>query len=165
LTSADLGPSGEDSPSQGREFALHVTNDSSRTLALPRSPDFGWRVDILNKKVWKLKAEGGPVRRINPTDEHLIAASAPATGSAAAQASAVGSAALPDSAQMVEIPPAQAQDFRFYLPAADPVLRPDAGLTTLKLTVYWAAPAELAQSNRSTPTCGLAAEWVVTMRP
>jgi hypothetical protein len=162
LTSTALGLSGEESPSQGRGFSLHVVNESARTLALPRSPDFGWRVETREKSGWKLKAEGGPVRRVNATDVHLVVSSV-SDRRAIREPVPVGSQEA--STDMVEIAPARAQDFRFFLPEADPALRPEARLTTLKLTVYWAAPAGLAQNNRAVPACALAAEWVVTMRP
>jgi hypothetical protein len=71
LTSASLGPSGEDSPSQGRGFAIHIMNGSMVPIVLPAYPEFGWRVETLEKKGWKLKSEGGPVRRVRDTDPHL----------------------------------------------------------------------------------------------
>ncbi|MGC2211049.1 MAG: hypothetical protein WA532_13155 [Candidatus Korobacteraceae bacterium] len=37
-------------------------------------------------------------------------------------------------------------------------------LTTLKLTVYWAAPADLAQSNHNVPLCSFAGEWDVKIQ-
>jgi hypothetical protein len=184
LVSAALGLSSDDSPEQGRGYAIHVMNHSSRPLVLPRSPIFGWRIETLEKKNWKLQAEGGPVRRVSSQDEHIIAlapaagseaipASAPAAGSAALPASApaapapaAGSAALPVAVpDLMVIQPAQSADFRFHLPQAEPEIRPGSGLTTLKLSVYWAASAEMAQSNRTLPPCAIQADWVVTLSP
>ena len=70
------------------------------------------------------------------------------------------------SGAMVQIPPTHAFEFSFFLPGAEPALRPDPGvmLTTLRLTVYWAAPASLAQSNRDVPLCSLAGEWDVKIQ-
>jgi hypothetical protein len=147
LTSATLSLTGEENPDQGRGFALHVMNRSARTLAMPSTPDFGWRVETLEKKGWTLMAEGGPVRRVSSSDPHLAVASQSVSG------------------PMLQIAPTQSQNFRFFLPSADAALRPEARLlTTLRLTVYWAASAELAQSNRDVPPCAVAAEWIVTLQ-
>ena len=151
LTSAQLGLSGEESPDQGRGYSFQVANNSTRTIAMPGTPGFGWRVETLQKNGWKLKAEGGPVRLVTTsgrTDPHVAV-----TG---------GSASI----SMVQIAPTHAFDYSFFLPGAEAALRPDPGvmLTTLKLTVYWAAPADLAQSNRGVPLCSLAGEWDVKIQ-
>ncbi len=118
---------------------------------MPGTPGFGWRVETLQKNGWKLKAEGGPVRLLTTSgrsDPHVAV-----TGS-------------PPPVAMVRIAPTHAFDFSFFLPGAEAALRPDPGvmLTTLKLTVYWAAPANLAQSNRDVPLCSLSGEWDVKIR-
>jgi hypothetical protein len=151
LASATLGLSGEESPNKGRGYSIQVLNNSHRTLAIPSPPVFGWRVDTLVKNRWKLKAEGGPVRLLTTSgssDPHLAV-----TGQSA-------------SGPMVQIAPTHAFDFDFFLPEAEAALRADPGatLSTLKLSVYWAAPANLAQSNHDVPVCALAAEWVVKMQ-
>ena len=105
LTSASLGRSGEDSPTDGRGFAIHIMNGSAIPIALPSYPEFGWRVETLQKKGWKLKAEGGPVRRVRGSDPHLITIGEPGTG------------------PMVHIAPGFARDYRFFLPGADRALR------------------------------------------
>src|SRR6266540_6188134 len=125
LTSASLGPSGEDSPTEGRGFAIHIMNGSTTPIILPAYPEFGWRVETLEKKGWKLKSEGGPVRRVRQTDPHL----------AIVGQSGVG--------PMVQIAPDFARDYRFFLPEADQALRHEGKLTTLRLSVYWAASAEM----------------------
>jgi hypothetical protein len=150
LASATLGLSGEESPDKGRGYSIQVANNSHRTLAMPGSPAFGWRVETLRKNGWKLKAEGGPVRLLTTdgaSDPHMAV-----TGRSG-------------SASIVQIPPTHAHDFDFFLPGAEAALRSDPGVTvtTLKLTVYWAAPADLAQSNRDVPACALSAAWVVKM--
>ncbi|MGC2211050.1 MAG: hypothetical protein WA532_13160 [Candidatus Korobacteraceae bacterium] len=74
LTSAQLGLSGEESPDQGRGYSFQVANNSTRTIAMPGTPGFGWRVETLQKNGWKLKAEGGPVRLVTTsgrTDPHV----------------------------------------------------------------------------------------------
>jgi hypothetical protein len=151
LTSAQLGLSGEESPDKGRGYSIQVANHSARTIAMPATPGLGWRVDTLVKDSWKLKAEGGPVRLLTTsglTDPHMAV-----TGPSASDA-------------LVQIPPGQAFDFDFFLPEAEAALRPDPGalLTTLKLSVYWAAPANLVQQNREVPLCSLAAQWDVKIQ-
>jgi hypothetical protein len=146
LTTAAAITTGKVSETKGHEFTIRVSNNSKRTIALPRSPVFGWRVETLHKKDWRLKAEGGPVRRISATDEHIVA-----TGH-------------PESLPLVEISPGGWRDFDVFLPEAEPALRPESRRSTFKLTIYWAASADLAQSNRSVPPCALAPEWVVSMQ-
>jgi hypothetical protein len=151
LTSTSFGLSGEESPDKGRGYTIQVTNNSRRTIAMPATPGFGWRVETLVKSDWKLKAEGGPVRFLSTSgtsDPHMAV-----TGQSAAES-------------LVQIAPTHAFDFSFFLPDAEPALRPDPGvpLTTLKLTVYWAAPADLVQSNRAVPLCALSGEWIVKIQ-
>jgi hypothetical protein len=151
LASSQLGLSGEESPGQGRGYSFQVVNNSTRTITLPGSPDFGWRVETLQKNGWKLKAEGGPVRLVTTSgrsDPHVAVTGQSASGS------------------MVQIAPTHAFDFSFFLPGAEAALRPDPGvmLTSLKLTVYWAAPANLVQSNREVPLCSLSGEWDVKIQ-
>jgi hypothetical protein len=151
FASATLSLSSEESPGQGRGYSIQVANNSKRILAMPSSPALGWRVDTLVKNTWKLKAEGGPVRLLTTSgrsDPHMAV-----TGQSA-------------SGPMVQIPPTHAHDFDFFLPDAEPALRLDPGLkeATFKLTVYWAAPADLAQSNPDVPACALSGDWVVKMQ-
>jgi hypothetical protein len=146
LTSASVIPSGKRSESQGREFAVRVNNNSARPIALPRSPIFGWRVETLEKKVWRLKAEGGPVRRVNAKDEHIVV---------------LGN---PENAPLIEISPTRSKDFYTFMPEADKALHSEKQIATFKLTFYWAAPAALAKSNSAVPLCALAPEWEVGMQ-
>ena len=151
LASAQLSLSGEESPDQGRGYSIQVANNSTRTIAMPASPVFGWRVETLRKNGWRLKAEGGPARLLTTSgrsDPHVAVTGQSASGA------------------MVQIPPTHAFDFDFFLPGAEPALRPDPGvmLTTLRLTVYWAAPADLAQSNRDVPLCSLSGQWDVKIQ-
>jgi len=141
LTTASVIPSGKESKSQGREFAIRVNNNSPRTIALPQSPVFGWRVETLEKKGWQFKAEGGPVRRVSAKDEHIVV-----TGN-------------PQNAQLLDIPPTGSADFFVFLPKAENALHSDRQIATFKLTLYWAAPAALANSNPAVPLCALAPEW------
>ena len=147
LTSASLGPSGEDSPSQGRGFAIHIMNGSTVPIVLPAYPEFGWRVETLEKKGWKLKSEGGPVRRVRDSDPHLAIVGVSGAG------------------PMVQIAPDFARDYRFFLPEADLALRHEGKLTTLKLSVYWAASAEMQRGDPSPLACAIAADWTIRMRP
>lgn len=151
LASGQLGLSGEESPDQGRGYSFQVANNSSRTIALPGSPDFGWRVETLQKDGWKLKAEGGTVRLVTTSgrsDPHV----------------AVTGQSTPGT--MVRIAPTHAFDFNFFLPGAEAALRPDPGvmLTTLRLTVFWAAPANLVRSNREVPLCSVSGQWDVKIQ-
>jgi len=151
LSSASLSLSGEESPDKGRGYSFQVANNSARTIAMPASPGFGWRVETLVNNNWKLKAEGGPVRFLGTSgssDPHMAVTGPSASGT------------------LVQIPPTHAFDFDFFLPEAEAALRPDPSipLTTLKLTVYWAAPADLVQSNRDVPLCALSSVWVVKIQ-
>jgi hypothetical protein len=147
LTSASLGPSGEDSPTEGRGFAIHIMNGSTTPIVLPAYPEFGWRVETLEKKGWKLKSEGGPVRRVRQTDPHL----------AIVGKSGVG--------PMVQIAPDFARDYHFFLPGADQALRHEGKLTTLRLSVYWAASAEMQRGDPAPLACAIAADWTIRIRP
>jgi hypothetical protein len=146
LTTATVIPSGKESTTQGREFAIRVTNSSPRTVALPRSPDFSWRVESLRGREWRFKAEGGPVRRINAKDPHVVVSSP--------------SENLP----LVEIAPAHGETFLVYLLEAEKALQPDAQISHFKLTLYWAAPAALAKINPTVLPCALAPEWIVDVQ-
>jgi len=141
LTTASLTIS--DQEDGARQFGVLVRNESIRTIVLPRSPLFGWRVDVQSKSGWKLKAEGGPVRRISGGDTHIVV-----SGSSG-------------SAPMVEIPPAHSQLFSADLPEAVQALHASGGVSTLRLTLYWAAPAELAQRDPALPVCALAPELII----
>jgi len=151
FASGQLSLSGEDSPDKGRGYSFQVANNSTRAIAVPTAPAFGWRVETLQKHGWKLKAEGGPVRLLTTTgrsDPHVAV-----TG--------------PSSADSVlRIAPTHAFDFSFFLPEAEAALRPDPGvmLTSLRLTVYWAAPADLVQSDPDVPLCSLSGQWDVKIQ-
>src|ERR1700676_1309373 len=101
LTTASVIPSGKESETQGREFALRVTNNSVRTIAFPRSPSFGWRVETQHKRDWQFKAEGGPVRRVSAKDQHIVVLGNPENG------------------PLVEIPPNHSEDFFLFLPETE----------------------------------------------
>jgi hypothetical protein len=143
LTTASVIPSGKKSETQGSEFAIRVNNNSTRTIAFPRSPIFGWRVETQHKKDWQFKAEGGPIRRVNAKDEHLVV---------------LGNT---ENAPLIEITPTGSREFYMFLPEADEALHSEKQIATFKLNLYWAAPAELAKSNPAVPPCAVAAEWVV----
>jgi hypothetical protein len=145
LTTASVVPSGKESKSEGREFAIRVNNNSLRTIAIPRSPIFGWRVEVLEKKEWRLKAEGGPVRRVNAKDEHIVVLG--------------GVLGNPETSPLLEIPPTGSADFYAFLPEAEKALQSDKQRASFKLTLYWAAPEALAKSNPAIPLCALAPEW------
>jgi hypothetical protein len=149
LTTASLGPSGEESPTDGRGFAIHIANDSAIPVDLPTYPEFGWRVDTQQKNnSWKLKAEGGPVRRVGSADDPHVAV--------------VGQTG---SGPMVKVVPTAAREYRFFLPGVDRALRHEGKLTTLRLSVYWAASAAMRQSDPAAPNCAVTADWTVTIRP
>lgn len=143
LTTASVIPSGKKSETQGSEFAIRVNNNSTHPIAFPSSPIFGWRVETQHKKDWKFKAEGGPVRRVNAKDEHIVV---------------LGN---PENAPLVEIAPTGSREFYIFLPEADKTLHSEKQIATFKLNLYWAAPGELAKSNPAVPLCAVAAEWVV----
>jgi len=148
LTTSSLTPSSSEKPTKVGEFTVLVRNDSARTLALPRSPLFGWRVDVAARNGWKLKAEGGPVRRIEAKDPHIVV---------------VGPSG---SEPMEELPPAASRTFIVNLPEAAEAFHPSRGKSSLRLTLYWAATAELARLNPAVPACGLAPQLVVNaVRP
>ena len=147
LTSASLGPSGEQSPTEGRGFAIHIMNGSSTPITMPSYPEFGWRVERLEGSHWKLKSEGGPVRRVRDDDPHLAIVGQSGTG------------------PMVEIAPDFARDYRFFLPEADQALRHEGKLTTLRLSVYWAASAGMQHGSRAPLACAIAADWTIRIRP
>jgi hypothetical protein len=143
LLTSSLTPAGGENPNKDREFIILVQNNSTRPVAIPHSPQFGWRVDVAKKNGWKLKAEGGPVRRASATDAHIIV-----TG-------------VSGAAPMVEIPPTHAQSFSADLPEAAQAFHPShRGHSTLRLTLYWAASPELARLYPAVPVCGLAPELV-----
>lgn len=146
LITATVVASGKQTEAEGREFGVRVFNHSARTIVLPASPVFGWRVESLDKKGWRLKAEGGPVRRVSAKDEHIVV---------------IGH---PESTSLVEIPPNRSGDFYVFLPDAAKALQPDSSASTLKLTLYWAAPAAFAQSNSAFPACALAPQWVLKVQ-
>jgi hypothetical protein len=147
LTMSSLTPAGGESPDKDHKFIVLVVNDSPRTLAIPRSPVFGWRVDVQSGKVahsWKLKAQGGPVRRASATDPHIVVA------------------APSGSEPMVEILPTHSASFIADLPEAAQAFHPSRhGTSSLRLTLYWAASADLAKRVPAVPVCGLAPELTV----
>lgn len=147
LTSASLGPSGEQSPTEGRGFAIHIMNGSATPIVMPAYPEFGWRVETLEDKHWKLKSEGGPVRRIRDSDPHLAIVGQSGAG------------------PMVEIAPDFSRDYHFFLPEADQALRHEGKLTTLRLSVYWAASREMPHGSRAPLACAIAADWTIRIRP
>jgi hypothetical protein len=131
-----------------REYTVSVTNQSSRAILVPRSPIFGWRIESEEAHGWRLKAEGGPVRRINAKDEHLAVTGETQEGS-----------------ELVEIAPSATYRWKSSLPQVDPLLLPASEQSaTLKLTLFWAAPPGLVRSNRAVPPCALAPEWTVTVQ-
>jgi hypothetical protein len=146
LTTASLMPSGGMNSVPGREFSIRVSNDSPRTVAIPRTPDFGWRVESYLKGRWHLKAEGGPTRRLSPTDPHIVV-----TGKAKDQ-------------PLVEIAPAHGETMLVSLPEVEKALQPEEPFSQYRLTLYWAASAELAATNPKVLPCALAAEWEVRVR-
>ena len=147
LTSASLGPSGEESATEGRGFAVHIMNGSPMPIVLPSYPEFGWRLETLENKRWKLKSEGGPIRRVRASDPHLAIVGQSGSG------------------PMVQVAPKFARDYRFFLPEASQALRHAGKLTTFRLSVYWAASAEMQSSNPAPLACGLAADWTISIRP
>jgi len=147
LTMSSLTPAGGQSPKKDREFVVMVVNESPRTLAIPRTPVFGWRVDVQTGKVahsWKLKAQGGPVRRISVTDPHVLVTA-------------------PSGAEpMVEVLPTHSASFIADLPEAAAAFHPSRrGNSSMRLTLYWAASADLAKRVPDVPVCGLAPELTV----
>jgi hypothetical protein len=147
LTMSSLTPSGAADAKRDREFVVFVRNDSPLTLSIPRTPIFGWRVDVQTGKVehtWKLKAQGGPVRRVNATNPHIVVTA-------------------PSGAEpMVDVLPAHSASFVADLPEAAEAFRPSRhGSSSLRLTIYWAASADLAQRVPAVPGCGLAPELTV----
>jgi hypothetical protein len=66
---------------------------------------------------------------------------------------------------MVEIAPEFARDYHFYLPQADQALRHDGKLTTFRLSVYWAASAEMQRGSPAPLACAIAADWTISIRP
>lgn len=149
-TTATVIASGKETEAEGRQFAVRVINHSGQTIALPRSPIFGWRVESLEKGVWRSKAEGGPVRRVNPKDDldrHVVVIGSEAT------------------TPLTEISPERSEDFFVFLPEAVQALRPQtAAASTLKLTLLWAASAALAKSNQAVPLCAIAPQWVLKIQ-
>jgi hypothetical protein len=146
LTTATVVPSGRESGTQGREFAIRVTNSSPRTVVLPRSPQFGWRVDTQRRKDWLLKAEGGAIHRFSAKDPHVVVSG------------------QPENLPLIEIAPAHGETFLLYLPEVEKALQPDSQFSHYKLTLYWAADAGLARANPSVLPCALAAEWIVDVQ-
>jgi hypothetical protein len=148
-TTATVIASGKETEAEGRQFAVRVINHSDQTIAMPRSPIFGWRVESLEKGVWRAKAEGGPVRRVKPKDDldkHVVAIGGEAT------------------TPLTEISPERSEDFFVFLPEAAQALRPQDATSTLKLTLFWAASAALARSNHAVPLCAIAPEWVLKIQ-
>ena len=56
LTTANIVPSSRTVAPPAREFVMQVTNNSDRAIKLPKQPEFGWRVEILEKRGWKLRS-------------------------------------------------------------------------------------------------------------
>jgi hypothetical protein len=142
--------SGRSNGIDGREFAVRINNTSNHPIALPRNIEFGWAVDLQdskNKKKWEPKAAGGPAHRVSLHDTHLVSGPAPA------------------NTPLDELAPDHSKEYRIYLPEAEKALQVSAnGVSVIKLTLYWAASAELLQSNHQVLACGVAPEWIATVQ-
>jgi hypothetical protein len=151
LATATVVPSGKAVDGEGHEFAVRVNNKSPRTVAVPKAPAFGWRVEILEKKDWRLKAEGGPVRLLRANDQHVAV-----FGEA--------SSAKSEDSTLIQIAPAQSETLYTAVPEAEKALQTAHQFSKFRLTLYWAAPAGLANSNSTVLPCALAAEWIVDVQ-
>jgi hypothetical protein len=83
------------------------------------------------------------VRRIRKGDAHIVATSQSG-----------------DEATF-EIPPAHNHLFTLDMPDAAKAFHSSGGAATLRLTLYWAASADLAKRVPDVPVCGLAPELTV----
>ena len=145
LTTANIVPSGRLVTPPAREYVLQVMNNSDRTVKLPKQPEFGWRVEILEKRGWKLRAEGGPVHLLKAEDQHVVNAST-------------------DSGPLVKLAPTRSDLFYFVLPDAKKSLEPDGQVSRLRLSVYWSPSAEVVEKEPEILPCALAATWVVDVQ-
>jgi hypothetical protein len=146
LTTATVVPyTDEHHPAESR-FAVRISNDSPRTIALPSDPAWGWRVDVLDKGNWRTRAEGGPVRRISAKDDHIVV-----TGNSG-------------SAPLMQIASGHRDTLYAALPEAAAALRPEHQFSRLRLTLYWAAPEALSVAHPELLPCALASEWVVDVQ-
>jgi hypothetical protein len=151
LTTADIVPSSRTVVAPpAREFLLQVINNSNRTVKLPKQPEFGWRVEIFGKRgwqknVWKLRAEGGPVRLLKAEEQHVVSTSA-------------------DDGPLVEIEPTQSGLFYFVLPDAKKSLEPKGQIGRVRLSIYWSPSAEEVEKVPEILPCALAATWVVDVQ-
>lgn len=149
LVEASIGPSAEESPTEGAGYGIHIINNTNMTLDFPSYPEFGWRVETLQGTHWKLKAKGGPVQKIgSPSDPHMAIVGPTGSG------------------PMVHIAPTFFRDYRFFLKGANEAMRREgSGRTTFRLTVYWAASSAMKQADPAVPNCALTAEWIVKIGP
>ena len=118
LTTASIVPSTREVAPPAREYVLQIANQSNHTVKLPRQPDFGWRVEIREKRGWKLRAEGGPVHLLKAEERHVVNTSA-------------------DSGPLVKLAPTQSDLFYFVCPDAKKSLEPEGQMSRLRLSVYW----------------------------
>lgn len=143
LTAASIVPSSRTVAPPAREYLLQVTNNSNRTVKLPRNPEFGWRVETKEKSGWKLRAEAGPVRLLKAEEQHIVSSATTGPG------------------PLVEIEPAQSELFYFLLPDAKKALDPHRQVNRVRLSVYWSPSAQTVTSEPLVLPCALAATWVV----
>ena len=133
------------SATQPRQYTVSVANLSSRPIRIPRSPIFGWRIETRERGGWRLKAEGGPIRRLG--DAHFAVVADTQNGS-----------------DLLEVAPAATIHWMHSIPELDPLLVPDQPTATIRLTLLWAPSPALIRSNRTVPPCALAPEWVAAMQ-
>lgn len=145
LTTASIVPSTREVAPPAREYVLQIANQSNHTVKLPRQPDFGWRVEIREKRGWKLRAEGGPVHLLKAEERHVVNTSA-------------------DSGPLVKLAPTQSDLFYFVLPDAKKSLEPEGQMSRLRLSVYWSPTAEVVEKEPEILPCALAATWVVDVQ-
>lgn len=143
LTTATIVPYPEERGDGAPRFAMRISNDSNRVIALPASPQWGWRVDVWEKGDWRVRKEAGPVRRISDKDEHIVV-----TGESG-------------GTPLVEIGPGHRDTLFVKEPALTQALQPDKQFSRLRLTLYWAPSEQFAAQHREVLPCALAAAWVV----
>jgi hypothetical protein len=138
LLAADVTSAGKDA-----EFLISVTNISSRPLMVPRAPQFSWQLQTMKSGNWRLRAEGGPIRRLDET--HVTVPS----GAAAEE--------------LISLTPGSSLTFRRSIPEAMAAMVPKADFETVRLTLLWAASPELLHGNRQALRCAIAPEMVVNL--
>ena len=146
LTTANIVPSSRTVAPPAREFVMQVTNNSDRAIKLPKQPEFGWRVEILEKRGWKLRAEGGPVHLLKAEDQHIV------------------STAAEDAGQLMEIAPSHGELFYFVLPDAKKALAPYRPFSRVRLNIYWSPSANVVEKEPDVLPCALAVAWVVDVQ-